>query len=62
MLFRNLKTGNLLFTANKDVIEVMTSSPNYERVITSVEKPSDVGAARETTTAKGKKKASSKPV
>lgn len=36
MIFRNLKTGNLLTVENKAVIEVMTASPNYEKVAEAV--------------------------
>ena len=32
MVFRNVRTGTLLTTDNEDVIEMMTSSPNYEAV------------------------------
>lgn len=32
MTFRNLKTGNILTVVNKDVIDMMTSSPNYEKI------------------------------
>ena len=60
MLFRNLKTGNLLHTANKDVIEVMASSPIYEKVISAVATaPPPVPEAAETGN-KGKKKAVAK--
>ena len=36
MIFRNLKTGNLLTVKNKDVIDMMLSSPNYEKVTKAV--------------------------
>lgn len=39
MTFRNLKTGNLLTVENKDVIEMMASSPNYEKVTSAVATP-----------------------
>lgn len=39
MVFRNLKTGNLLTVENKDVIDMMTSSPNYEEVTKAVATP-----------------------
>ena len=38
MIFRNKKTGNLLTTENKDVIDMMSSSPNYEEVTETVGK------------------------
>lgn len=41
MIFRNLKTGNTLVVENKDVIEVMASSPNYEKVVEKRKKGSD---------------------
>lgn len=36
MFFRNLRTGNLLTVENEDVIDVMASSPNYEKVTRAV--------------------------
>lgn len=41
MIFRNLKTGNTLVVENKDVIEVMASSPNYEKIVEKRKKGSD---------------------
>ena len=35
MLFKNLKTGNLVEAKNSDVIDMMKGSPNYEAVIPS---------------------------
>ena len=39
MLFRNLKSGNLVETTNPAVIEVMSGSGNYERVTRAVATP-----------------------
>ena len=39
MVFRNLKTGNLLHVENQDVIDTMASSPNYERIASAVATP-----------------------
>ena len=36
MIFRNLRTGNLLTVEDEDVIDVMASSPNYEKVTEAV--------------------------
>ena len=33
MRFRNVKTGHILSTDNKDCIETMQSSPTYEEII-----------------------------
>lgn len=35
MLFKNLKTGNLVEAKNPDVIDMMKGSPNYEAITPS---------------------------
>lgn len=40
MIFKNLKTGNLLTVENKDAVAIMASSPNYEKVEETVATPS----------------------
>ena len=53
MFFRNLKTGNLLTVENKDVIAMMTSSPNYEKVTKAVATPHPAPPADSETGNKG---------
>lgn len=39
MLFRNLTSGNLIEVNSKDALELISSSPYYERVHRAPEKP-----------------------
>ena len=48
MIFRNLRTGNLLTVEDEDVIDVMASSPNYEKVTEAVATPPPASPADKT--------------
>ena len=42
MVFKNIKTGNLLSTTNKDVISMMNNQPAIYAPVTAPDKSADV--------------------
>lgn len=56
MLFRNLKSGNLVDARDPDVIDMMSGSPNYERVAGAPETPSPPPSAAAEADGRSRKK------
>lgn len=45
MLFRNLRSGNLVEATDPDTVSMMDRSPNYEKIIRSAPAPAPIDEA-----------------